>query len=320
MTAPRDYSARMTKRERSILGLAVIAVVVAALPWMLPAMWHAAIAPPEISAPARGRILAERFGCFSCHGPGGTGGVPDPGSPDPVPAFTRGVPWEYAESVEELRNWILWGDPDGKVTARVESAADILLAAAVPIFAHGGTRHSPTPAASPAGGHPHDHGGRGTETPVPDEHEGLMKMPAFRSHVTDAQADDLVAYIVALSPKDAPPDEDVRRGFDIAARNGCFACHGPRGSGGIANAGSFKGYIPGFFGEDLRELANDRAEVEAWIRDGNVARLARNPAAKVFLDRQPIKMPAYAGHLTDTEISDLVAMVEWIHEEGGKPE
>ncbi len=72
----------------------------------------------------------------------------------------------------------------------------------------------------------------------------------------------------------------------------------------------------GFFGSDLRELAKDRAEVEVWIRDGNVTRMARNPAAKLFLDRQPIKMPAFGKHLSDVEIDDLVAMVDWIHEDG----
>lgn len=313
----------MTKRERWIITLAVLVTAIAATPWIVPMVWRTAVAPPQASAPARGRVLAEQLGCFSCHGPGGTGGVPDPGSPDPVPAFTRGIPWDYAESTEELRNWILWGDPKGQKTAALDASSGALLAAAVPVLAHGGKKHgqpSPTPSASPAGDAHHEHGEHGMATPAPDEHEhkGLLKMPAFREHVSDGEADDLVAYVVALSPREAPPDAAVRRGIELAARNGCFACHGPMGSGGISNPGSFKGYIPGYFGEDLRELAADRAEVETWIREGNVTRLARNPAAKFFLDRQPIKMPAFGKQLSEPEVADLATMVEWIYEEGRK--
>ena len=302
----------MTKRERWIVALAILAVVAAATPWMFPMVWRTAVAPAEISAPARGRLLAESLGCFSCHGPGGVGGVPDPGSTDPVPAFTGGVPWEFADNTDELRNWILWGDAKGKKSAGLDRARGTTLAMVVPILAHGSKKHedaTPTSATTATA----------AATPQPDahahEHAGVMKMPPFRNHVTDAQADDLVAYVVALSPKEPPPDEAVRRGLEIARRNGCFACHGPMGSGGISNPGSFKGYIPGFSGTDLRELAKDRAEVEAWIRDGNITRLSRNPAAAFFLDRQPIKMPPFEKQLRETEIDDLVAAVEWIHAE-----
>lgn len=271
----------MSKRERWIVAAAFLAVAVASLPWAMPMVWTTAVAPKEESAAARGRVTAERLGCFSCHGPGGTGGVPDPGSPDPVPAFTGGVPWEYASDVREIENWILDGDPKGRGEIQRQ---------------HGKETHATATAT--------------------EEHTGLMEMPAFRDHVDARTLADLVAFILSVSPREKPPDAAVVRGLDVAAKNGCFACHGPMGSGGIANPGSFKGYIPGFFGGDLRELAADPKEVEAWIRDGNVQRLARNPAAAFFLDRQPIKMPAYGKTLTDAEIADLTAMVEWIHRGG----
>lgn len=295
----------MSKRERWIVAAAVIAVAATSLPWALPMLWRTAVAPKEESAAARGRMAAERLGCFSCHGAGGTGGVPDPGSPDPVPALTAGVPWQYASDVRELENWILDGDPKGRGEIRRQ---------------HGREKHptaSPT-ATSTSRDHEDSHA-HGTAPPTSDgetahEHTGLMKMPAFRDHVDSQTLSDLIAFIVALSPREKPTDEAVLRGLEIASRNGCFACHGPMGSGGISNPGSFKGYIPGFFGNDLRELATNSKEIESWIRDGNVQRLERNPAAKFFLDRQPIKMPAYEKTLRDAEVADLVAMIEWIHE------
>jgi len=66
---------------------------------------------PELSPEAReGRKTADRRGCFSCHGPGGMGGFPNPGS-------FKGIipPWngkDYSHLVEnegELREWILDG-------------------------------------------------------------------------------------------------------------------------------------------------------------------------------------------------------------------
>jgi len=56
---------------------------------------------------ADGLELAHRLGCFSCHGPMGTGGVQNPGSlKGYVPGFFGE---DYAELVadnEELRQWI----------------------------------------------------------------------------------------------------------------------------------------------------------------------------------------------------------------------
>lgn len=288
----------MTKREKLLTGVTAAALAAAAVPWIAPHAWRTA-APSEASAAARGREVAERLGCVSCHGPGGTGGVPDPGSAEPVPAFTGGVPWEYADDRREIANWILYGDPRGR--GEIERQ-------------HGKERHTKR---SPAGT---------ADGPLPAaqvetadahaEHQGLLRMPAFEGRLTETELADVIAWIEALSPPDRPADESVRRGLAVANANACFACHGPMGTGGISNPGSFKGYIPGFFGKDLDELARTDDELEAWIREGNVVRLARNPAAKVFLDRQAIKMPGYGNRLTDDEVRDLVAMIRWIRKDG----
>ena len=257
----------MSTRERVLVLGAIASVVAASLPWFVPLVWRSVVARAEASPAARGRELAERLGCFSCHGPGGTGGVPDLGSGEPVPAFTGGTPWEHADEIAELRNWILHGNPKG---ALVEAEDDT----------------------------------------------DLLRMPAYRNHVREDEVDDLVAFLLSLSPKEPPSDPAVRRGTELAERAGCFACHGPMGSGGIRNPGSFKGYIPGFFGNDLRELAKDRAEVEGWIRDGSVARIKDLTGASHFLDTQAIKMPAFDDMLSDQEIADLVSLVEWLHLQG----
>lgn len=61
---------------------------------------------PQLTAAERGRRLAERVGCFGCHGPEGTRGIPNPGSPDKtVPNFTDDV-MMFAESPAEIREWI----------------------------------------------------------------------------------------------------------------------------------------------------------------------------------------------------------------------
>ena len=60
----------------------------------------------------RGARVAERMGCFSCHGPGGVTGVPNPRSKfGDVPAWVGGNYMMYNESPDEIREWILDGAP-----------------------------------------------------------------------------------------------------------------------------------------------------------------------------------------------------------------
>jgi mono/diheme cytochrome c family protein len=52
--------------------------------------------PPRDTPEGRGRDLARRWQCFSCHGPGGAGGVENPGS------FAGYIPGWYGPDFEEL--------------------------------------------------------------------------------------------------------------------------------------------------------------------------------------------------------------------------
>jgi len=62
---------------------------------------------PEDSAVARGREVAERFGCFGCHGPEGRGLVANPGSlKGYVPPWDGPDYPDLVRSDDELRQWV----------------------------------------------------------------------------------------------------------------------------------------------------------------------------------------------------------------------
>ncbi len=65
-----------------------------------------------LSAVRRGRVLADRSGCFGCHGPGGLTGFEDPGGvTGRVPPFDQESVEMYAQSPAEIREWIADGKP-----------------------------------------------------------------------------------------------------------------------------------------------------------------------------------------------------------------
>lgn len=72
---------------------------------------------PRLPAAERGRRLAERTGCFACHGAGGLKGASNPGRTDrTVPEFEDDV-MMYAKNREEIRQWI----HDGVTAQRAKS-------------------------------------------------------------------------------------------------------------------------------------------------------------------------------------------------------
>ena len=139
-----------------------------------------------------------------------------------------------------------------------------------------------------------------------------IRMPSWRGRLSDAQVDDLVAYVRALAGAEVPADPSARNGHVVAERLGCFGCHGAGGRGAGSNPGSLKGYIPPWTGPDFTELVADEGELRAWILDGRPQRLQANPLARFFLDRQAIGIPAFRGRITEEELRAIEAYIGWL--------
>jgi len=146
-----------------------------------------------------------------------------------------------------------------------------------------------------------------------------LHMPAYRDFVTAAQVEDLVAYLRAASDQIIPEEELAVRGTDVAREHDCFACHGALGAGGIKNPGSFKGYIPSFWGADFDELVQNDEELRLWITKGQIPRIADHPIGSRFLKRQAVKMPAYERFIPEPDIRALMAYVRWIRAGSWRP-
>jgi mono/diheme cytochrome c family protein len=145
-----------------------------------------------------------------------------------------------------------------------------------------------------------------------DDHEVLVPMPGYAEYLSAEQLDDLVAYFLAVSGWAPEIPKDAFEGRKTAMRLGCFGCHGPSGMGGVPNPGSFKGHIPPWDGEEFAELVRNQDELREWILEGTIERLAGNPAARFFLERQKTPMPAYHDHISDQELDELVAYINWL--------
>lgn len=222
---------------------------------------------PRLPAAERGRRLAERTGCFACHGPGGIRGATNPGRTDgTVPTFEGDV-MMFAKSPEEIREWI----HDGVTRKRAQS-----------------------------------------HTWREERKRGALKMPAFGRRLTVSQIDDLVAYVTATSGAPEPEDSLAVYGLERADSLGCTGCHGPGGRLARANPGALKGYVPSWDGADFAELVEGRAEFAEWVQDGVSRRFAKDRAARYFLDRAVLKMPAYRERLATGDVDALWAYVQWL--------
>jgi len=98
----------------------------------------------------------------------------------------------------------------------------------------------------------------------------------------------------------------VRRGADLAARAGCFSCHGPRGTHGLPDP-SLGEEIPVWDGGVPMMYVGGAEEVREYIRDGVSKRRAESASAKAGREKAAIHMPAYREVLDDGEVDDLVA-------------
>ena len=96
---------RIFRTVRSIANPPVSAVVEAVRA-------TAAAEEPEDPSARHGRLVAERLGCFRCHGPGGRGAGSNPGSlKGYIPSWDGRDFEELVANARELREWIVNGRP-----------------------------------------------------------------------------------------------------------------------------------------------------------------------------------------------------------------
>jgi mono/diheme cytochrome c family protein len=162
-----------------------------------------------------------------------------------------------------------------------------------------------------------DGGPRRLRDEADGEPEPVLRMPAWRGRLSSEQVGHLIAYVKAVSDFDPVPAA-AAQGRDVAARLGCFTCHGPQGRFDTPNPGSLKGYIPSWSGADFPELARDEAEVREWIRDGSPKRLRDHPVAAFFMRRQAIRMPAYGNRVSEEDVRQIAAYIGWLRGEAGE--
>jgi mono/diheme cytochrome c family protein len=160
----------------------------------------------------------------------------------------------------------------------------------------------------------------------------LLQMPAYAGRLSDAEIEDLVAWLTLEACRASATDAGaapaaaetpLARGERLARTLGCFSCHGELGQGGVANRGALKGYTPGFFGRDFELLTEGGKPdvVREWIRDGVArgfieGRVVGVRLAAWFTERQAVRMPAYGKFASNDDLDALVEYVGALHRQG----
>lgn len=98
----------------------------------------------------------------------------------------------------------------------------------------------------------------------------------------------------------------IRRGAELAARSGCFSCHGPEGARGLPDPGTGQG-VPQWDGGVPMMFVNGEAEVREYILNGVSTRRAQSASAAAERRQAAIRMPAYRDVLRREDVDDLVA-------------
>jgi cytochrome c553 len=110
-------------------------------------------------------------------------------------------------------------------------------------------------------------------------------------------------------------------GRRLAVEAGCLACHAPYRGVELPNPGSRWGSVPRFEAGNAMMYAESLQEIEEYIRFGAPRAVLDDPAAVERRAAQQIRMPAYEGRFSDTEISALTmwaAVVEGVEVAGGE--
>ncbi len=272
-----------------VLGLVLLALLVLGLCGTILLQYEK---QPEQSPVSRGAKLVESAGCFACHGRSeddkrfNLRPKADAWAPKANPTF-----WEDGHATyDELIDWITHGVPAAKA----------------------------------------------------ERHKKLfIRMPAYEHRLKPEEIEAIAAWVLAEVPKYGPKtearakpgapassltqsDQLLVSGDRLSRKFGCYQCHGELGQGGVPNLQSFKRYIPGFFGDDFRQLTahGDRTEILHWIDHGRgvaveqglLGRLARH-----YFDTQAIPMPGYRDQLTPAEKELLTDYLLLLNKSGPLP-
>ena len=138
-----------------------------------------------------------------------------------------------------------------------------------------------------------------------------------RIHVLLLGAAALAAAALGLALRPELPSAE--RGRRLAEKTGCFACHGPGGTGGVANAGRVDGTVPNF-ADDVMMYAKSAEEIDQWIRDGETRRKAASATWRAERGRGALRMPAFKGRMGERDVHDLVAYVRAVAGDPAPPE
>jgi len=108
-------------------------------------------------------------------------------------------------------------------------------------------------------------------------------------------------YVLALE------DTPAARGRRVAVALGCFACHGPEGSGGTRNPGSEEGTVPAFTGQTQMMFVKDADDIREYVLDGAPRRKREDPDYRARMEAAALRMPAFRGYVGGRDLEDLVA-------------
>ena len=256
-------------------GLVVAVLFAPAFRWLL---WSW-----ESNPILRGRLVAERNGCFNCHLGLSRDEIPNPGSRwGSVPRFAAGNAMMYVDDRQEIEEFIRFGAPRSWSSDPV--VRDRLAA-----------QHLRMPA---------------YEDRLNDSEIGDLV-----SYVAAVEKVATPADPTAPVPGDpTAPASPASEGRSLARRHGCLDCHGVEGSGGLPNPGSLGGFIPGFQGRNFADMVSSQDEFEEWVLEGTSSRLAANPLLRFFWRRQEISMPAYSDQLEAKDVDQLWSWVTSLRE------
>lgn len=265
-----------SKLLKIVVALVVVgvALVVAA-----PSMVEALLWRWEENPVLRGRILAEEQGCLDCHQPYARTEIPNPGSRwGTVPRFGAGNALMYAESLEEIEEYVRYGAPliwlgDPEIADRMAEQ----------------------------------------RIRMPAYEERLDDRQIADLVLWSALVEGVLAPGESVGER-----ETVSAGRALARKHGCLACHGEEGAGGLPNPGGLGGFIPGFLGRNFEDLVADEAEFREWVRTGSLERLGSKAWVRWFWERQTIDMPAYGETLSDEELGQLWAWIQAVRTELGE--